>query len=245
MSHLPRVLFSSFLVLVFSCGSSQHGTVNMGVLIPVYTDNATVWRHVEDTASKADIVAVANISNGPGESIDNNYVQFIQDVVKNGGKVLGYVATDYGSRNIKDVLSDIDKWYAFYGRFISGIFLDEVKTGLYDYYEPISSHIHSLGGLVFMNGGSSDKGYQKLADIIVVFESNYTAFRSFDVSNYKFPESAIIVYGVSPDDLDDVIKNVNGYRYIFITDLGRPNPYRNIPSYYDKLLDYVGGKGED
>jgi hypothetical protein len=63
--------------------------------------------------------------------------------------VLGYVSTNYTNGNRALVLSDIDKYYAWYN--IDGIFFDEGNTSCdsapISTYKSYDSYIKSKGGL--------------------------------------------------------------------------------------------------
>ena len=61
-------------------------------------------------ADEVDITAIMNPCNGPGNSLDANYVAAVNAFRAAGGRVIGYVYSSYGSRPLAQVTADIDKY---------------------------------------------------------------------------------------------------------------------------------------
>ncbi|NDI77639.1 hypothetical protein DYH56_06625 [Psychrilyobacter piezotolerans] len=122
--------------------------------------------------------------NGPiSRREDRYYFEKLENKIKqiqnNGGKVIGYVSTDYGNRDEREVRKDIDLWKNEWN--IEGVFLDEgmgscgdscekLIKKYQDYYEYIGDKI------IVTNAGYIDENYEKfLKDgvIMIVFENTY------------------------------------------------------------------------
>src|SRR5580658_8587704 len=89
---------------------------NAVVLDPlyIYPGNSQAWEplvkaHAQTPAIP--IIAIADVtSEGPGNRIDQNYVNGIGQLHAAGISVLGYVATGYGKRALGSVKSDTGHW---------------------------------------------------------------------------------------------------------------------------------------
>jgi len=219
--------------LFLGCGSGA--SYERGLIVPVYFYNLSDW----DRVVRADIdeVVIINPSNGPGSSVDDNYVDFINDLVVNNKKPVGYVYTKWGERDIDAVKDDIDTWLSFYPQ-IKGFFLDEAASGadkLY-YYEELKEYIKSKGDyyIVLNPGTSPHPSYFDIADNIVVYEGNSTNLKD-ECSSYS-DKSSIIVYNATKDEMLNIINKYH-CRYLYITDDTLPNPYDTLPSYFDEEID--------
>ena len=102
-----------------------------GELIPIYLypSSPAVWKPVI-TAKQAypsvPFVAIANPASGPGTASDPNYVTAIKSLQDAGVKVVGYVDTAYGQRNVAAVEADMASWLLWYSP--DGFFFDDVST---------------------------------------------------------------------------------------------------------------------
>jgi hypothetical protein len=69
-----------------------------------------------------------NPSNGPGKSIDPNYVTAVKtvDSAGTGFLVFGYVYTRYGKRPLSSVEADVNKYKSWYN--VDGIFVDQTAS---------------------------------------------------------------------------------------------------------------------
>ncbi len=225
------------IIFVLGCGgNSISEKETRGLIVPVYFYNLSEWDRVVD--ADIDEIAIINPSNGPGSSVDDNYVNFIKALVSKGKKPVGYVYTKWGSRDISEVKDDIDTWLSFYPQ-IKGFFVDEAATGVdkLSYYEELRDYIKSKGDfyIVLNPGTQPNAAYFSIADNIVVYESNLSELDENLCKTY-IDKSSIIVYGVTKDEM---IKIVNKYhcRYIYITDDTLPNPYDTLPSYFDEEIN--------
>ena len=238
---MKKVLIFLVLVLFLGCkGGDTRGSESddsnvssKELLIPVYFYDLTLWDRVVN--ANADEIAIINPSNGPGESVDSNYEEFIANLISHNKKPIGYVYTNWGGRDIDDVEDDIDTWLAFYPD-IKGFFLDEVATGedKLNYYTQLRDYIKSKGDyfIVLNPGTTPDSGYFDIADVVVVFENNVSNLTNV-CENSK---SAIIVYGANSLHMEDIVKNYE-CKYVYVTDDESPNPYDTLPSYFEEEID--------
>lgn len=230
----------------------------MKILVPAYFDPAKSpgdWdRIIRKAAEMPDrIFAIANPGNGPGPAVDSNYTAAINDLRGNGGRVLGYVHTLYGSRNINDIKADIHNWYSFYN--IDGIFLDEqaVNPGYEDYYLEIKNSIktESPAALVFGNPGITPSEtylfYRGLRvfDVICIFESA-AGYLEWDapawVFNYESNNFCILTYETPKIDRQVFTDHAaaNNVEWIYHTDDAlEPNPWDVLSTYFEALCDYI------
>jgi hypothetical protein len=188
-----------------------------GILIPLYiypsTGGATSeFANVISLARlypKVPIYVIINPATGPGTITDGNYTDAIKKLKSAGVKVLGYVTTNYGVKQIGDILIDIDTWTTFYPD-IDSIFLDDMiyenplSTEMRDFYVQAKDYAHSKGLFpVIANPGSAipDSYYDnKLSDIFVIHENTAwpteSAIRDFSYNaDHNRNKRAIIVFG--------------------------------------------------
>ncbi len=215
-----------------------------GLLIPLYSYDATLWDKVINLDAY-DVVAIVNPNSGVGDYVDPFYEEVINQLVENGKTPIGYVYTSYGSRNIDEVKAEIDKWIEYYPN-IKGFFLDEVSSGIedYSYYEELYIYIKSKGDyLVFLNAGTyPNEAYFSIADNIVIYENNPTYFDKSLCDN--FPEkSSFIIYDADINIMADLMETTS-CAYKYLTDDVLPNPYDTLPTYIDEEAELSKGSCE-
>ena len=234
----------SFLFFIFSC--VKDGTVvvneyteNRNLIIPLYKEDSNLWDKVI-SLDIDNLIAVVNPDNGVGTAKSSFYEDVINRLILANKKPIGYIYTDYGTRDINEVKDEIDRWISFYPN-IEGFFIDEVSgtPDKYDYYEEIYLYIQSKGNYftVFNVGAYPDESYFYIADNIVVYEGDKTGL-DYTICNFHPSQSSIIVYNASQTDMEDIIKNTS-CKYVYITDDTLPTPYDNLPSYIDLEVEYI------
>ena len=99
------------------------------------------WDELCAAAHSINIRAILNPASGPGSRRDPNYAAVVQQFRAAGGRVLGYVHTSYGAREIGSVKSDIEAYIDLYD--IDGFFVDEMATDpfLVPYYASLYAFI--------------------------------------------------------------------------------------------------------
>jgi hypothetical protein len=212
--------------------------------VPAYFSSSTLWNQAIAYSPPGSIL-ILNPSNGPGTSVNSNYLASVNKAKAAGIRILGYVYTGYGTRSIAAVQKDIDAYITMYG--VSSIFFDEVSNtsaGL-SYYQTLGNYVHkTAGAIVELNPGTTiDEGYMAFADIIVTYEDSYTNYSNATTSNwvFKYPSNrfAHIIYNV-PNATTAVntmtLAKQRNVGYIFVTNDGGSNPYDTLPSYWSDPL---------
>ncbi len=231
------------------------------ILIPLYSypswyNNHYIWQDIAAASMKVPITAIINPNNGPGNGAPNrDYVRGIRDLQKGNVNIIGYVATNYGKRNIKEVKADID----IYGKYfdIKGIFIDEAASGKekLDYYQEVYQYIKGKPKFmtVILNQGTHpDEGYlnRPAGDNLVIFENYSHAWDKYEpqayIQKYNAGKFSCLIHTV-PDV--ETMKNhidkavVRNIKYIYVTD-DSPNspdkdPWNSLPSYWQEQVNYL------
>ena len=158
--------------------------------------------------------------------------------------MLGYVDTDYATRPLATVKTEIARWRTFYG--IRDVFFDQAEShvgpggSLIDYYRSLHAYVHAGGGTVMLNPGVvPDPTYVEAADAIVTFEGSAASYgdASFPRWTADLPDRAIahLVYATTAAEQAAIVQRAHqlGAGSIFVTDDALSNPYDSLPSYYE------------
>ena len=223
------------------------------ILVPAYFypsfDPAqSYWDELTVAASKTKVTAIINPASGPGSAVNSEYVAAINTFRAAGGKVIGYVPTNYGGRAQADVLIDVNSYQNFYN--IDGIFLDEMSNlaSNLGYYQSVYGSIKGINNTysIFGNAGTNTlESYLSAADVLVTFENqtgyeanvpdawtqNYAANRFANLLYNVDSESTMLSYIALADQ-----RNV-GYVYVTNDNNANPsslnNPWDTLPSYWN------------
>ena len=255
-------LFLLALVWVGVTGNVAFAGTCQNIAVPAYfypSQPSSQWNTaVNDAPLPTGQILVMNPSNGPGTSIDPNYVTAVNMVhsAGTGFLVFGYVYTKYGHRSRSTVEAEVNKYHSWYG--VDGIFVDQTSSSssyVSTYYQPLVNYITGLVPGVMLNPG--DYPAQAYANITVpstsyliinVFESSYSNYLSLTLPSWAlgYPSSLFshIVYSTSAADLPNAlslsVRRNTGW--VYVTDNGLPNPYASLPSYWSTLTaDVYGG----
>jgi hypothetical protein len=229
-----------------------HAGESQSALIPSYFYPGPIWTQALTVMPSAGQVMIINPRNGPGAKVDPNYQAAAKAARAAGVKVLGYVHTLYGERDLNAVFTDILWHFEWYQ--VDGIFLDEASEDRKDlaYYKLIADGIHSLDGekMVVLNPGTYPaEEYAGIADIIVTAEMAYAKYkkdRGVPAWVAKYPASRFchIVHGVSNIARMREVVQLSRDRnagYVYVTDDSNDNPYDRLPKYWTEFtaeLDY-------
>jgi len=237
-SHLRQVALLFILLVACTCVLGQK------IAVPSYFYPGVQWAAV---ASSQVGFAVINPNSGPGTAVDSSYASQVQSSQAAGVKVLGYVHTSYGTRNITQVLSDIATYYSWYSP--SGIFVDEASTSCASitYYTTIYNNVKSHGGTVMINPGAmTAQCYMAVADIVLIAENTWSGYQSGWTTPTWMPSYSPsrffhIIHSCPPSAYSSAISMaISRYAgYVYITDLVLPNPYLALPSYWAALQGAV------
>lgn len=236
-------LISAFILLISNTlnVSAEQAT---GVLVPLYVDSSSeLWGEIIDIKNShpsVPMIVIINPSNGPGHSMDQDYVTAIKKLQTAGIIVLGYASTDYGYRDSNRVMDYVDRYKDWYN--VNGILFDEmsVSPDKKSYYKELNDYAKSKG-LSFTVGNAGTllgETYVDVVDNVIIFEeeglpsiSDLSQWHSVHLKNFS-------VIGYSVSDLDQsYITNASKYlSYIYVTNDDLPNPWNSLPPYFEDLV---------
>lgn len=114
-----KILTSLFFCLSYNASATE-------ILVPAYfypssDPNLSFWDEMTAAASQGvGITAIMNPNNGPSDAVNTDYTSAVNAFRAAGGKVIGYVSTQYGARDAAVVLAEVNAYQNFYQ--IDGIF---------------------------------------------------------------------------------------------------------------------------
>ena len=220
------------------------GTTAGGTIVPLYTDPTDrSWTAIVSAAlahPTVEVVAIVNPADGPGPSKSADYTAGIATLQAAHIKVIGYVATGYGSHSIASMEADIDSWKSFYPT-VQGIFFDEQSNDPADvgHYQTLSQYAKSKGLAYTVGNPGTDvpTSYIGALDTMMVYESDglpsiasLKAWSAYPPSNF-----GIIPYKCSMDAA--FVKQARQYiRYIYLQSDDLPNPWDSLTTFFGDLL---------
>jgi hypothetical protein len=210
-------------------------------------------------ASQVPITAVLNPASGPGASADPNYANAMTNLEGAGGRVVGYVFTNNGNTPIGTVEGQINTYISQYGSLVNGFYLDGalIQPSTLSYYQSLDSYVKGLSssysvlsnpGQPFLNGVAATD-YVGTADNQDIFEGPDAApapgqpgfndypyglnwFESFPNSKFTNTVYNVPTASAMESDLSKAVGLNAGD--VYITDATTPNPYAQLPSYWDQ-----------
>jgi hypothetical protein len=220
-----------------------------GYVYPSIWDLNTPWlqfsRYAQQGRNRTGSIAIMNPDSGPGTAPVPDYTGAVNYARNNGHRVIGYVHTSYGDRSMLDVITEIEKYYLWYG--IDGILLDEMSNDLTDasYYRVLYAYVKTVGNsgttLVVGNPGAAattdwqiKNSSSRSADILVIHENTASAYLTWTppawTTNYPPAKFAHLIHGCSVSDFNTVLTRTKtlraGFRYI--TDDVMSNPWDTL-----------------
>ena len=230
------------------------------MLIPLYSyptakdeNGKVIWDNLIEIREKyksAEVIAIVNPSNGDFDTEDSNYSDGIKKLIDANIKVVGYVYTSYGKRDIEEIYTNIDSWKNIYEKYgVSGIFFDETSTNSddLDYYRDISNYTREAGfKSVLLNPGiTTDQSYidSNIADIIITLENPEERVLNNPPSTYNTPSEntklSLLVYEMESGDIDNLISFARdkNFSYIYFTEDGFDgNPWDSLSEYFEEEI---------
>jgi hypothetical protein len=239
-----------------------------GLLIPLYQYPANIHTNVafnrvmesKRRFSTIPFWIILNPGTGPGQAVDANYTKAIDRLQGAGCVVLGYVSTEYGKRDAKQVVADLDRWQKLYPR-IQGVFFDEMI-----YTDTAEAANHQLG----LSQSASQKGFwpivtnpgadtperyfrARLADVIVIHESEKWPEEERIHGNYfggyaDYPAHSrgILIHSMKRWDAAQVEMMSRYAKWIYVTqdeyranDPKAPNPWDELSEYIDETCKVI------
>ena len=236
----------------------------MQVLVPAYFNPTPGWDDITKGAKAypdVKITAILNPENGNFTKENSQFTAAINAFKAQGGRVVGYVMTDYGNRSMSAVKANVDNYLRLYPG-VSGFFLDEMaaKSGQLAFYREVYQYIKSKdSGLQVMGnpGAYPDPAYAGITDALVTFEGLETDYRQINPQSqntwvydkpttaqamlvHNAPTCAIMQSALKTADLP---RTHTGLAYVTSLEYdprsGVGNPWASLPSYWTQLLGTV------
>jgi hypothetical protein len=183
-------------------------------------------------------LVILNIANGPGSGPDHAYIPALDRLRQAGVAVAGYVDTNYGQREPREALADLDyflKWYD-----VTGVCFDRVAVTAEHlrYYATLSRDARYLGARVvlFNHGAHPLEAYAEHANLLGTFEGPWRAYLQLAVPRWtrSRPSDKFyhVVYSVPRENYDHAFLLAMRRRAgsVFITDRSGANPYDCLPA---------------
>ncbi|MDQ2785034.1 MAG: right-handed parallel beta-helix repeat-containing protein, partial [Chloroflexota bacterium] len=227
--------------------------------IPSYFYPGPLWDQMAQ-AHHIVQVAIINPNSGPGAVSNPAYVAQVQRSQATGLTILGYVHTSYGARADTDIKAEIDAYANWY--HVDGIFFDEASTDCarQSYYAALTAYArqrtssHRAVRTALNPGTQTNECYMAVADVIVTFEGDASAYQSGYsapswVANYAPGRFWHLVYNVPTAQQMRAIVLLSKERragWIYVTPDNLPNPWDTLPtgSYWSSELAAATPNGE-
>ncbi|HWK30000.1 MAG TPA: spherulation-specific family 4 protein [Solirubrobacter sp.] len=203
-------------------------------LVPAYGGADTIAALAEQHGRGS--ILILNPQNGPGAARDPAYAAAVAAARRAGWRVIGYVATGYGTQPAAAVEAAAHEYAAWYG--VDGIFLDEAAhdAAQLPYYRALRAAVPGL--LVLNPGVVPDPGYAAVADLIVTYEGALDGAPAPAAG----PHEARLVYAADePGALAYVRSQPGGHLYVTAGAL--PDPWSALPAYLSAELAALSSCG--
>ena len=228
-------------------------TETLKVLIPLYKDpqnGITDWQKIADAADKVSITVIINPSAGPLGCQQPSFQDALNLVTNRGVRVLGYVPTGFGFRDIGLVHQDITNYQAC--PQVGGIFLDEIsrEASQVNNIRNLCSYVRGAPRLkqTFLNVGTSiDNSILEdiYCDTVVSFEKDISQWVfSYDPAAVTFPNPnyfATLIHTTATENIYQAVDlaRSRGFGYIYMSGDPMPNPWSKLPVYWDSVVNYI------
>lgn len=261
MRLLARGLVPLAFVLLARSPAAQHAQrvppPRMRVLVPAYfyPVPGSPWERLTPAAARHPglVWAIGNPNSGPGATLDTTYRATFQAFRQAGGRLIGYVATGYGTRPLVDVQAEMAQWFTWYSP--DGIFLDEMDSvpGAHEaYYRALYAWMETFhpGQRVVGNPGTSttldyvDGAFGRCADTVCLFEDS-TSFLAWTPDPWTAGrprrEVYVLPHTVGAAAWPAVLAHAHANRvgWIYTTDDDLPNPWDTLPPWFEDFVAAV------
>ncbi len=265
---------SSSSIVVSQDTSDNSGSQNFrpeprtGVIVPIFTENTeSQLSEVEEVIQtklayqSVPIIAVINPSGGPGTYSPSIFSE-IQNMQAANVTVLGYVPTNWGTRNISSVEADISTYHEWYR--VNGTYLDQMPNWEYDgpqgqwyypgpdgtyipsYFSALTHYAKSLGETFVFGNSGADVPHNFIGTVSTIgifengFEPPFFGFPSL-AGNDSWHTSqsksnfAFFSYRISSLNPYYVATASDYVAYMFLTNDSSTDSYTVLPPYFDQL----------
>jgi serine/threonine protein kinase len=225
------------------------------LLVPAYIyptgEGLAEWYRLIDSAGAAGTVIIANPASGPGPKADPNYEKVIERARDKKVVVLGYVSTKYGTRPLRLVKDEVDRWLRFYPG-VQGIFFDEQASAADQaiYYAALYEYVRKDRGLSLSVGNpgalcAEEYLSRPAADVACLVETNK------DLSAYRRPPwatrypaerfAALLSKIETAERMQQALREMKAAHigYCYVTDGKGDNPWGRLPTYWDQEVKAV------
>lgn len=232
---------SAITGLIALSGVSQAATL----IVPAFGNTSSQYNGILRAARQQPLIAVINPDNGVGSGRIGSVGSFVNRVQGTGSLAVGYINTNYGSRSISSVKSDINAYVSRYGA--DGIFLDEFSDSLGDlsFYREIYKYAKSKGLKVVGNPGTFvPKQFAGVTDILITWEDFYSnGFSSWKqkgwTKKYSKKKFGAMVQGTSNYQSAISRANSQNAEFVYVTDTS----YGSLPGNFNSQASHVAGLG--
>jgi Spherulation-specific family 4 len=183
-------------------------------------------------------LVILNIANGPGAGPDAAYVHALDRLRQAGVAIAGYVDTNYGQRQPRDALTDLESFLKWYN--VAGVCFDRVSITAehLGYYAGLSRDARYLGArlVMFNHGAHPLEAYAEHANLLGTFEGPWRSYLQLAVPRWTRSRPADkfyhVVYAVPRENYDHAFLLAMRRRAgsVYITDRAGANPYDCLPA---------------
>lgn len=228
----------------------------LALMVPAYfyPSDQSDWDRLAAAATRVPLVAIMNPSSGPGNrtTADARYTRAIQAVRQAGGKVTGYVFTQYARRSLAEVQADVRRYHDLYS--LDGFFVDEMSndggTASVNYYAELYDYIRRLKPTYHVTGNpgtSTQEIYltRPTVDTLVTFE-NGTGYAQYHPAawNRRHPAHRFchLLHSrpVAGDTTNAIaLAQQRNAGFLYVTDDRLPNPWDRLPDDWEVLVSGI------
>lgn len=254
----PRGLAILIILLVIAAGASLAIKLTgndtrrcESSFVPAFFE-PSVWSQIPASGSRPAVI-ILNPASGPGDAPDPALRSQVSQAREAGTRVLGYIGTEYGERSPAQAQRWIHDYRAWY--HVSGVFLDQIPTEgrqQLGYYQGLTGFARQVipGATIWLNPGDyPDRAYMSIGGVVMAFEGPYDSYLRLKVPDWarQYPAArfAHTIYATPERDLDSAVSmsRQRNAGYLFVTNLGGPNPYGALPDYWGREVSAVPGCG--
>jgi Spherulation-specific family 4 len=230
-----------------SAQSTSNFSTPNGIIVPLYADPGDDWERV--IQAKIDhplvpILAVINPQNGSGHFQNPDYTVAVKKLKSEHIVVLGYVYTQYGSRNSTEIKTEIANYKSWYD--VDGIFFDEMSNmpGNEVFYKKLNEYTKSIDMNYTVGNPGQDvpKSYIGTVDNLVIYDNpGLPPISSLGSWHANFTKNDFSIMSFNVNKFDQIYaKNASHYvKYLYITNGTMPDPWHSISPYLENLTTSI------